>query len=111
MRKLFFFCTVFVFCLLSASSSDYGQGKPIPPGVREADKQINAQINEPPAKLKHKPADPAQLQQEADELAKLSATIPGQIELVRQGQFPKDLEEHLKRVEKLAKHLRSEISQ
>jgi hypothetical protein len=110
MRKLFFFSTVFAFCLLSSSSSDYGQARPIPPGVREGEKQINAQINEPAAKVKHKPADPAKLQQEADELAKLSAAIPGQIELVRQGQFPKDLEEHLKRVEKLAKQLRSEIS-
>ncbi len=111
MRKLFLFSSVFVLCLISSGSNDYGQGRPIPPGVREADNQINAQINEPPAKFKRKPTEPAKLLEEADELAKLSAAIPGQIELVRQGQFPKDLEEHLKRIEKLAKHLRSEISQ
>src|SRR5262245_60974145 len=106
MRKLFFISTVFAFCILSSSSNNYGQARPIPPGVREAEKQINAQINEPPAKLKHKAADRGKIQQEADELAKLSAAIPGQIELVRQGQFPRDLEEHLKRIEKLAKQLR-----
>jgi hypothetical protein len=88
----------------------YPQARPIPPGVREAEKQINAQIDEPPAKFKRKSADPGKLQQEADELAKLSAAIPGQIELLRQGQFPKDLEEHLKRIQKLAGQLRSEIS-
>lgn len=110
MRKLFLFSGIFALCLIASTSNDYGQGRPIPPGVREADKQINAQINEPPAKFKRKPTDPAKLQQEADELAKLSAAIPGQFELVRQGQFPKDLEEHLKRIQKLAGHLRSEIS-
>ena len=111
MRKLFFFSTILTFCLLSSSSSDYGQARPIPPGVREAEKQINAQINEPAAKVKHKPVDPVKLQQEADELAKLSAAVRGQIELVRQGQFPTDVEEHLKRIDKLAKQLRSEIFQ
>lgn len=108
MRKLLF-VAVLAGYLLFATLKDYGQGRPIPPGVREADKQINAQINEPPAKFKHKLADPAKLQEEADTLAKLSAEIPGQIELVIQGQFPKDLEGQLKRVEKLAKHLRSEV--
>lgn len=110
MRKPFFLSIIFVLCLISSSSKGSGQARPIPPGVREAEKQINAQINEPPAKFKRKPTDPGKLQQEADELVKLSAAIPGQFELVRQGQFPKDLEEHLKRIQKLAKHLRSEIS-
>jgi len=96
MRKPFFLSIVFVLCLISSSSKGSGQARPIPPGVREADNQINAQINEPPAKFKRKPTEPAKLLEEADELAKLSAAIPGQIELVRKGQFPKDLEEHLK---------------
>ena len=78
--------------------------------MREADKQTNAPI-EPPAKLKQKTADPAKLRQEADELAKLSAGIPSQIGLVSVGRLPRDLADQLKRIEKLAKHLRSEISQ
>lgn len=111
MRKLFLFCTALELCLISSTSNDYGQGRPIPPGLREAEKQVNAQIDEPPAKVKHKPADPAKLHQEADELVKLSAVVPSQIDLVSRGQMPKDLAEHLKRIEKLAKQLRSEISQ
>lgn len=90
-------------------SNEHGQGRPIPPGVREADKQTNAPI-EPPAKFKRVPPDPASLKQEAEELAKLSAEVPSQMDQVSQGKIPKDLGDQLKRIEKLAKHLRSEIS-
>lgn len=81
----------------------------MPPGVREADKQTNPPI-EPPAKLKQKPTDPAALKQEAEELAKLSAAIPPQMDQFNKGELPKDLIDQLKRIEKLSKHLRSEIS-
>ena len=50
-----------------------------------------------------------QLQTEAAELAQLSAGIPEQIEYVSKGQMPKDLNDQLKRIEKLARHIRSEI--
>ncbi|HEY6970554.1 MAG TPA: hypothetical protein VJA94_15205 [Candidatus Angelobacter sp.] len=110
MRKFGFVSILFLICLISSTSRDYAQGgRPVPPGVREADKQINAPI-EPPANLKQKPTDPAKLRQEADELAKLSAAIPSQIDQVGHGQLPKDLADQLKRIEKLAKHLRSEVS-
>jgi hypothetical protein len=56
------------------------------------------------------PPEPAQLKQEADELAQLAAWIPSQLGLMAQGQLPKDLAEKLKRIEKLAKHPRTEIS-
>jgi hypothetical protein len=110
MRKLFVASIVFVFCLMFFSSCDFGQGtRPIPPGVREADKQTNTPI-EPPANVKPKPVDSAKLRQEAEELAKLSAAVPSQMDQVGQGKMPKDLSDQLKRIEKLAKHLRSEIS-
>ena len=109
MRKVLFLLTLLGLCLISWPLRDYGQRTPIPPGVREADKETNAPI-EPPAKFKQKPTDPAVLKQEADELAKLSAAIPSQMEQIGHGQLPKDLAEQLKRIEKLAKHLRSEIS-
>jgi hypothetical protein len=102
---LFFGVAVSLFTI-----TGYPQAKPIPPGVREADRRTNAPM-EPALQPTRKVADVVKLKEEADELAKLSAAIPGQIELVRQGQFPKDLEEHLKRIQKLAGHLRSEISQ
>jgi hypothetical protein len=109
MRKPFQLLPLFV-TFLFCGSLDYGQGgRPIPPGVREADKQSNSRLD-PPAKFKQKPVDPAALKREADELAKLSAAIPGQLDQVSQGQMPKDLADQLKKIEKLAKHLRSEVA-
>ena len=110
MRKPLLFSFLFAVSLLCSASQDYGQGgRPIPPGVRQADKESNAPI-EPPANPKQKAEDPAKLKQEAEELARLSAAIPAQVDLVTRGQFPKDLADQLKRIEKLAKHLRGEIS-
>lgn len=99
---------LFAQCLLSPASLAPNQGRPIPPGMREADKQTNSPLDAPLAANRKAP-DPAKLQQEAGELAKLSAAVPSQIALVNQGQMPKDLGEQLKRIEKLAKHLRSEV--
>ena len=87
----------------------YVAKKPLPPGVREADKRTNAPI-EPRATFKQKAVDPGLLRQEAEELAKLSAALPSQMDQVNQGKIPKDLGDELKRIEKLARHLRSEIS-
>ena len=53
--------------------------------------------------------NPKQLQAEAAELAQLSAGIPERIDYVNKGQMPKDLNDQLKRIEKLAKCLRNEI--
>lgn len=95
---------------MSSSSKGNGQARPIPPGLHEGEKKINAPV-EPPVTFKQKPVDSPRLKQEADELAKLSAAVPAQIDLVSSGQLPKDLTDKLKRIEKLAKQLRSEISQ
>ena len=50
------------------------------------------------------------LQRDAQELAELSASIPADVKRVNRGLLPKDLVEKLKRVEKLSKHLRSELT-
>lgn len=111
MRKPVLVSMLLAVVLVLLVSKDYGQaGRPIPPGIREADKQTNAPI-EPPPKIKPQPVDPAKLKQEAEELAKLSAAISLQIDLVSRGELPKDLNDQLKRIEKIAKHLRSEVSQ
>ena len=65
---------------------------------------------EPPISFPKKAVLSSQLQDEAAELAELSAGIPERIERVNQGQLPKELSKQLKRIEKLAKHLRSEVS-
>ena len=91
MRKSFFVAMLLALLLISFNPEDYGQGgRPVPPGVREADKQTNAP-GEPPPDVKPKATDPAKLKQEAEELAKLSAGIPSQIDLVSRGQLPKEL--------------------
>jgi hypothetical protein len=88
----------------------------IPPGLRqanEANQRANAPLapstTTPSTASKPRKADPAQLEREARELAELSAQISKQIAAVNQGQFPKDLTDQLKQIEKLAKRLRSEV--
>jgi hypothetical protein len=51
-----------------------------------------------------------QVKQEADELKKLADGVPAQIEQVTKNQYPKDLTDNLKRIERLAKHLRTEVT-
>jgi len=60
--------------------------------------------------VKRKPAELAQLRQQAAELARLSQAVPQQIDQVAQGQLPKDLNGNLKQIEKLAKRLRAELA-
>ena len=106
MRKLSFL----VLLLAGVVSAGFGkQGRPIPPGIREADKATNAPL-ERPREMKRKPAELAQLRQQAAELARLSQAVPPQIDQVAQGQLPKDLNGNLKQIEKLAKRLRSELA-
>jgi hypothetical protein len=63
---------------------------------------------EPVAQPKVK-LDPALLQREAQELLELSQSLQIDIESLNHGLRPKDTIEKLKRIQKLAKHLRSEI--
>ena len=52
-----------------------------------------------------------QLQHDAKELAALSASLPADIDQVNRGVLPKDVVEKLKRIEKLSKRLRGELTQ
>jgi len=51
-----------------------------------------------------------QLQREADDLARAAQTIPSDVASVRKGMLPKDVIEKLKQIEKLSKHLRTELN-
>jgi hypothetical protein len=106
MRVLIAFLSLAAFCLVPETSGR--QGRPIPPGLREADKQTNKPLDPP---LVGAPVpDPTKLKQEADELAQLSAGVPSDLARVAHGQLPKDLAEKLKRIEKLAKNLRNQLA-
>jgi hypothetical protein len=54
--------------------------------------------------------DLAQLQRDADDLARTAQTIPTDVASVRRGMLPKDVIDKLKQIEKLSKHLRSELN-
>jgi len=78
---------------------------PTPP--QALDKQ--SQTKEPPAAPAHQ-VDPAQLQKDADDLARVAQTIPVDVASVRKGMLPKDVIEKLKQIEKLSKRLRTELN-
>ena len=54
--------------------------------------------------------DFAQAQREADDLSRLSQTIPTDVASMRKGMLPKDVTEKLKQIEKLSKKLRGELT-
>lgn len=107
MRILIVLSFLSAFFLVSMISGQ--QGRPIPPGIREAEKQSNKPLDPAMAAMPSAP-DPAKLKREGDELAQLSAGVPSDLARVARGQLPKDLAEKLKRIEKLARNLRNELS-
>jgi hypothetical protein len=62
-----------------------------------------------PARAPVRRIDPAQVRNQADELAKLATGIPSDIDQVGKGLLPKELNQKLKRIEKLSKQLRQEL--
>jgi hypothetical protein len=88
----------------------YGQSHPIPPGVKEGENKINNQQTDAPSQPRRQASDPARLKVEAAELRDLADGVPAAVDQVAKGMMPKDLGENLKKIEKLAKHLRSEVN-
>ena len=102
---------IFLFSVLLAASLLPAQTRPIPPGVRQADQtETQTEKNIPPPITPPAHLDVAKLGQEADELARIAQSIPSDVASIRKGKLPKDTIEKLKQIEKLSKHLRSQIS-
>jgi hypothetical protein len=83
-----------------------GQGsRNIPAGTRHAQEleTQNETTNSAPR------SDPASLWREADQLARLAASVPPDVQNVNEGLLSKDLIHKLKQIEKLSKHLRNEL--
>lgn len=102
---LLFFCTFL-------AGGQPPQEHPVPPGLRKAEKLPNP-ADVPPLvndRAQRRLVDPAQLKREADELANLAQSIPLGIEEVTRGRLSKDLDAQLKKIERLARRLRREIS-
>lgn len=108
MKILIFFS--FLCPILVASVALAQGGKRIPPGIRQADRaeeQFEKSIPPPQISVR---GNPQQLHEDAKELARLAESIPPDVERVSRGFLPKDLNERLKRIEKLSKRLRNELT-
>ena len=97
--------------VLSLGLSCMAQSSPrAPAGMRHA-QELEA-LNDkgfPPLGPSQPAIDAAALQREADQLASLAASVPPGVQNVNKGLLAKDLLQKLKRIEKLSKHLRSEL--
>ncbi len=92
-----------VFCTASAmpqARNNY----PKPPEPQNSE-TTNPAPNNPSRRV-----DLAQLQRDADELARTAQSIPTDVASVRKGILPKDVIEKLKQIEKLSKRLRTELN-
>ena len=72
--------------------------------------EISAQKHPSPDDMRARTAN-VQLQKDAKELAELCASVPGDMDGVKQGLMSKDLVDRLKRMEKLSKHVRELLTQ
>ena len=71
--------------------------------------EIEVQHHATPEEIRDRLSGP-QMQKDAKELADLCASIPADMDGVRRGLLDKDVLEKLKRVEKLSKHMREELT-
>ena len=95
--------------LMLASVEASGQHRPTyphPPQAADTATLDNVQ----PQPSQRARLNPAELQQEVQELSSLAQDLTQDIDAVNRGLLPKDTVDKLKRVEKLAKRLRKEIA-
>lgn len=99
------------FFLFAFAIGDAVGQRPIPQGVRQGDDAIQTgkQV-EPPRGLPAKRIDPTLLKSEAAQLQSLADALPTEVDQITKGMLPKDMSDNLKKIEKLAKHLRSEVT-
>ncbi len=105
--KPFFLQTLIAIAFLLLASANPQTGNhhfPTPPEPLDQKSQNEA----PPTLTRH--IDFAQAQKEADELASLAQTVPADVASMRKGMLPKDATEKLKQIEKLSKHLRTQLA-
>jgi hypothetical protein len=94
-------------CALSIGAQEPQHGKMSdPPAPMHS---TNSSTNQDQVNLKRR-LDLAELQREADDLARTAQTIPSDVASVRKGMMPKDVIEKLKQIEKLSKRLRSKLA-
>jgi hypothetical protein len=72
---------------------------------------IRGEQDVPPPVSPQAKVDRAQLQREADELTLLAQSVRSDMQQVAKGVFPHELNQKLKRIEKLSKRLRADLGQ
>ncbi|HLV86055.1 MAG TPA: hypothetical protein VKV39_03700 [Candidatus Sulfotelmatobacter sp.] len=103
MRKLGWSLIPLLVCALSTAA----QQRNFPTSTRALNGEQANSLAEPVTF--HRQINLVELQQEADDLARTAQTIPIDMANVRKGNLPKDVIQKLKQIEKLSKHLRSQI--
>jgi|HubBroStandDraft_2_1064218.scaffolds.fasta_scaffold515612_2 hypothetical protein len=100
-----------LFILFSTALILAQAGHPIPAGARQAGQaQDQFEKSSVPPVNRRPTIDPVKLKRDADELAALAQSVPSAVDQTAKGMLPKDLNDKLKRIEKLAKELRSQFS-
>jgi hypothetical protein len=85
--------------------------RPIPPGIIEGNRQaeeLNRALR--PQSPQVREPEFLEMQRNAKELSELARSVPSDIDQTMKGMLPKDLVNRLKRIEKLAKQLRNQVS-
>lgn len=95
--------------LVPSVANPQAGGHAKPPGITTADTMANAPL-EAPSTSNVRQVNIEQVNAETQELRRLADGLPPQIDQVAKGQLPKDLADNLKKIEKLAKHIRGEIT-
>jgi len=106
-RRLPVLAILVLFCALSTDALQHRPTLITPPPSMNSD---DASKPTPEQVTLRKRIDLLQLQKEADDLARTAETIPSDVASVRKGMLPKDVVQKLKQIEKLSKHLRSQLN-
>lgn len=105
MNKLTFLLIPYLLVVLSPVAPQHRLDITPPPSMENAD---STRPDASPTMQRR--IDLVELQKEADDLARAAQTIPTDMASVRKGTLPKDFIQKLKQIEKLSKHLRSQIA-
>jgi hypothetical protein len=82
--------------------------KPVPAGMRHA-QELEVQNERDSAPEPRRSVNPVALQNQANQLADLAASVPQGVHNANKGLLEKDLIQRLKQIEKLSKQLRSQL--
>jgi hypothetical protein len=110
--KLTLLAVLFTLTLSICSASFPAAQGPISRGIDQAEHaEAQSERNIPPPMTPRRAIDLDKLKRDAGELATLAQSVPPDVDQVVKGALPKDLSDKLKRIQKLAKQIQSQIGQ